>query len=1020
MAKEKADFSIYLFQNGEPVKNAELFIDGEAYAEFSNNGSIFGTLTPGEHQFTINRGAKSFGFALPLRDQENVQIMLTFPDDNGNPLLVLDSNIEAGQESAQTQKKLEDLGEGIIKITVISAETQKPIKDVQVFLSGLSKRFRTDANGQLTATVPVNEYSLSLLHSAFNAQSKQQIKINKEQSTEISFQMTPAGVELAEYVVLEPYLAGTLASVIEEQRTSTSVSTVMGSEQISRNGDSDVASALKRASGLTVIGGKFVFIRGLGERYSSTLINGASIPSPDPTRRVVPLDLFPTAFLDSVLVQKSYSADRPGEFAGGTLEMRTKRIPEDFFFKFSGQVGFNEGTSFEQGQRYQGSDTDFLGFDNDFRKMPSALAATSEDGGAITVATRFNPEGYTPDELEPLGEELSNVWDITSEQLPPDGRIEFAIGDSFSVDDFEFGYLASARWKQEWNIQDEIRREFSSSGTDGSGKLVMTEEVDLQRTMREIQMNGYIALEAKFRENHRIFTNSMFLRQSEDEARFQEGFTDAEVNDIRRYQLRWYSNELFLQQVGGEHVFDFANDLKVDWIYTNATAKRDEPNRRDYRYDENDDGSYSFSRRADSNLISFGELRDEDESWRLDVKLPLQFDDVKLSLNGGFIDQEKQRNSSIRRYNFATVGSDGRDPELLAEQSLETVFSDDNISSSGFQLRETTRPTDNYVAKQSLLSYYGQGELTLFDRVRFTGGLRWEDNEQRVETFKITGKTRETIVSTLQKLDMLPEASATWFISENQQLRFGYSETISRPDFRELSPAPFTDPSTNLETTGNPELKQTSVLNYDVRWEYYISNTENFSAGFFWKDLTTPIEKVFLAGTAGLLTYQNTEAANIYGFEFEFLKNLDIFSPKLENFYIGGNYTWSECTVELTAEKVEVQTANTGRGLQGHSPHVFNVQIGYDNSDWGTRATLLYNVAAERIVSVGLLGAPDKYEQAFNQLDFVASQQVNDWFSVKIKAKNLWDDTVKVTQGQEVTRAYRRGRDFSISFNVNF
>ncbi len=1017
LASEQAEFSIFLFHAGKPVTHAKLLVDGKAFASFSDNGSVYGKMSPGHYQMTINYQDKSFGFALPLRAQENVQVMLTFPEYKGKPVLTLESNI-AADEPVASEKKADKklLGEGYITATVVSAETNKPVKDVQIFLSGLSERFRTDKQGRFKAKVPVNEYSLSLLHSAFNTQTKDHVLIEKDKTTQLQFKLTPAGVELAEYVVLEPFLAGTLASVIEEQRTSASVSTVLGSEQISRNGDSDVASALKRASGLTVVGGRFIFIRGLGERYSSTLINGAAIPSPDPTRRVVPLDLFPTMFLDSVLVQKTYSVDRPGEFAGGTLEMRTKRIPEEFFVEFSGQIGFNQGTSFTNGLRYQGGDTDFITYDDGTRALPDSIANAIADGGTIKPQTRFNPDGYTKEELAGFGKDLSNTWDVKPKRIGPDGRIEAAMGDVFNIGDFQLGYTSAVRWKQNWNNQNEIRREFASSGTDGDGDLILIEDYTLDRTIRETQLNGYLALEAKYKENHRFFTNTMFLRQAFDEARIKDGFSDAEVNDIRRTQLRFTTNQLFMQQVGGEHVFDFANNLKIDWIYTNSTAKRDEPKTRDYRYDQNDDGSYSFSRRADSNQVSYGTLTDKDASWRMDVKLPLEFENnFKISLNSGFIHQQKNRDSEIRRFTYFAAGPDARDADVLGQESLEDILSPEYISPTGFLLREATRSTDRYRANQTLISYYGQLDMNFFDEVRLTGGLRWEDNKQFVETYSRS----DSVVTDIDKTDMLPSVAATWFISDKQQLRAGFSQTISRPDFRELSPAPFTDPSTNQETTGNPNLKQTDITSYDMRWEYYMSPSENFSLGFFWKDMTNPIEKILLPGTAGLLTYQNADSATVWGFELEVLKNLDIIHPMMEDFYVGGNYTWSQSDIVLTSENTQAQTSSN-RPLQGHAPHIFNFQIGYDNVAWGTKATLLYNFVAERIVSVGILGAPDKYEQPYSQLDFIATQDINEWLAINLRLKNLIDQNVIVKQGNEVTRKYTRGRTFSIAVNLSF
>ncbi|UJO99380.1 MAG: Plug and carboxypeptidase regulatory-like domain-containing protein, partial [Nitrosomonas sp.] len=341
-SEEKAEFSIYLFRNGLPIAGAGLSINSESFDKSSAilifeatpatytwrpgsdaplktnaSGSLAGKLPPGFYQFTVHTKDQEFTFDLPLRPAENAQILVTFYSSKKKPLLNIESSVAGTLAGSVTGEERRDQGEGTISVRVISAETQKPVRDVQVFLSGLKEKFRTDEQGRITTTVPAGSYSVSLLHNAYSSQTLDDVKIEKDQDTPLSFKLTPAGVELAEYVVLEPHLAGTVASVIEEQRTATSVATVLGAEQFSRAGDGDAASALRRASGLTLVGGQFIFIRGLGERFSSTLVNGAAVPSPDATRRVVPLDLFPTNILESVMVQKTYSPDRPAEFAGG-------------------------------------------------------------------------------------------------------------------------------------------------------------------------------------------------------------------------------------------------------------------------------------------------------------------------------------------------------------------------------------------------------------------------------------------------------------------------------------------------------------------------------------------------------------------------------------------------------------------------------------------------------------------------------------------------------------------------------
>ncbi|PXW85409.1 TonB-dependent receptor [Nitrosomonas sp. Nm84] len=1032
---EKAEFSLHLFQNGLPIADAELLISSESFDKSSaklifeampatyawkvgdaplktnENGSLAGKLPPGLYQFTIKTGAREFTFDLPLRSAENAQILVTFYASKKRPLLNIESSVAgtmAGTDKAPVATQ--DQGDGILTVQVLSAETAKPVKDVQVFLSGSKQKLRTDEQGKVTATVPAGSYSVSLLHSAYSSQTQDEVSIKDAQTTDLNFKLTPAGVELAEYVVLEPHLAGTVASIIEEQRTATSVATVIGAEQFSRAGDSDAASALRRASGLTLVGGQFIFIRGLGERFSTTLVNGAAVPSPDPTRRVVPMDLFPTNILESVMVQKTYSPDRPAEFAGGTVELRTRGIPDAFFFNLNLQTGINDNTTFQDGLNYKGGGTDFTSYDDGARALPDSLADATKNGN-LQPASAFNPNGVTPGQLEKLGENLSGVWDVNRNKRGPDTGFQTSMGDSFNFGDFRVGYIAAAGWKQEFRKQNELNREFASS------RLVETQDLDVQRSLREVAVTGYAATELEYKDTHRLFAKTMFLRQSVDEARISQGFVDSETTDIRRTRLRFFSNQLLMNQFGGEHRFDWLKDFSVNWLYTDATANRDEPKTRDYRYDVSPTtGNYIFSQRADSNVTTFADLVDKDQSWRVDGKLPLQLTPHhKLTLSSGLITQSKSRDASARRFSYFRFGPDASNTAITSQSSLESILQPQYIGANGFQLRDVTRLSDQYTASQNLLAYYGKLDLMSYERVNITGGLRWEDNDQKVHTFLRGLPT----TARLDRIDMLPSVVATVFLTDKQQLRAGFSQTLSRPDFRELSSAPFFDMNTNQETVGNPQLKQTAITNWDFRWEYYLSPTENVFAGFFWKDLTSPIELVAQPGTGALNTYQNAEKANVYGFEWEVLKKLDFAHPLLQNFYVGGNYTWSLSNAQLSAQNLIAQTTNN-RSLQGHSEHIINFQIGYDNPKWKTQATLLYNVSSKRIMAAGVLTAPDKYEQPVHQLDFVFSQNLYRGLSMQASMQNLLDDDIRITQGDEITRQFRRGRFFNLSVRLAY
>lgn len=1020
-AADPAELSIYLFENGMPLPEASLTADGVSHGLTDVNGYIQLSLPPGKHVLTFRQAENELlSLDLPVIAGENAQVIVTTYTDGRAPVIDIQTSHPDGELAAEdVLEEKKNLAKGVISGLIISAENKKPVAGARIFFSGIATELRSAQDGTFQTEVPTGDYSISIMHPNFSAQVRDGIEVTAEVTREETFALTPAGIELPEHVVLEPHVAGSLAAIVEEQRSSSAVASVLGAEQISRSGDSDAAGALRRATGLTLVGGKFIFIRGLGERYSSTLLNGASIPSPDPTRRVVPLDLFPTSVIDSILIQKSYSVDRPAEFAGGTVEIRTRTIPDGFFFQLSAQMGVTQGVTFLKGSRYKGGSTDIFGVDDGTRKMPASLASAIAGGKQLTPVSRTNPTGFTQEELRVLGNDLSGTFDVNQKNIGPDHRINVAMGDKFSAGDFSFGYTTTARWSNSWDTQKEIQRFFAPLG---GGRLERIIDNKVNFTEREVNLNGYLGLEARYTDNHRLHANSLVLRQTLDEARITEGFTDSEDFVVRRTQLQFIENSMILGQIGGEHRWSFLGNLETNWLWTRANASRKAPNERSFRVDQipSGGGAFFFSRRSDSNQIVFSDLNDDDESFRFDAKLPLDLhQNLQLILQSGLVNRTKSRNSKIRRFSFSSQGPDARRQDVLGLGSAEKVLSPAFIGPNGFQLRESTQATDNSTATQDLFSYYGQGDLNLFEKVRITGGLRVEDNDQQVKTFELFNPDRSPAVATLVKKDVLPSVAATWSITDKQQIRASYAKTVSRPDFLEFSSTAFINPETDRITLGNPNLQPVNVNHYDVRWEYYFSPNESVSIGGFWKTLNNPIELILLPGPAGVLTFQNAKVADVYGVEVEIMKHLDFIHPSLRHVFVSTNYTWSKSEIELKPENLVAQTTNF-RPLQGHSPYIFNFQLGYDDPDKGTLATLLYNTFGKRIAEVGSLGAPDKFDQPEHRVDFVFRQHFMNNFSFTFNARNILNNRARVLQGGELTRSFLRGREFRMGLVLEF
>lgn len=801
---------------------------------------------------------------------------------------------------------------------------------------------------------------------------------------------------------------------LDEKRASPEIVEVLSSEQIARTGDSDVATTLKRIPGLSLVNGRYIYVRGLGERYSSVLLNGAQIPSPDFTRRVVPLDLFPTELIDGIIVQKTYSPNLPGEFGGGAVLLRTREAPQQPFFRIQGTLGYTSGTSFEDGLSYNGGDSDWTGSDDGSRALPGSLAAVIADGSYLRPASANNPDGATPEELQAYGRDLAAVgYGVEPENIGPNGGLSIGLGNSFQLgEDIRLGLIGAVRYNQDWDSLTEVRNTYSNSslGLTPLGNL----GVDL--TERSIDSSAFIGANLDLGKYHRIGLTLLDLRQTEDRTSISDGIVDSV--DSRYYELRWTENELIAEQLVGTHLFPDIHDLEVHWQYTNATASRDQPNRRTYRYDRAGE-VYEFSLRSDTNETSFGNLDDNQDDYEISAVLPFYYDSgASLLLSAGFGRTTRDRDSSTRIFSYLlSSGSPLNSEPGFFNQPIDEILSAENIRPDGFILREVTRPTDNYFADQEVSNYYLNAELNL-ESWHFNAGARHESNSQSVTTFDVGNSDFDPIVSSDDSDIWLPAMAVTWAYSDAAQFRLAYSRTLSRPDFRELSPAPFTDPDLDIDTIGDPDLESTRMRNLDLRWEYYFGGVDSFAVALFQKKFENPIEKLRIPGSTPLLQLSNALSANNYGIEIDLQKNLGfvgerwIDSLDTSGFNVGFNYAWIRSSIELDPESASFQT-NQSRPMQGQSPYVINLQLGYTGER--DEVNLLWNRFGNRISEVGVQGQPDIYEEAYNSLDFLYRHAFNDEWRITFRLRNLLDSEIRFSQGGLDTRLYQKGREALVS-----
>jgi outer membrane receptor protein involved in Fe transport len=801
--------------------------------------------------------------------------------------------------------------------------------------------------------------------------------------------------------------------VPDEKRATSSVSNVVGQEQFQRSGDSNIAEGLKRVSGLSTVGGKFVYVRGLGERYSTTLLNGAILPSPEPINRVVPLDLFPTAVLDSVLVQKTYSAQFPSEFGGGVLQLRTKKSTDEFFWNITTTAAVQQGVSFNNGFTSSGGSKSWLGYDDDYRGLPNALEQATANGQELRRESQFlGSGGFSSEELQVIGRSINNDYTADRESLPADFKFATSLGNSNELNDdgARISYLAAINYSNSWDTNEIERNNYRTS----NAGLEIGDDLEFVGTEHSVDISSFFTASIDFNSNHNIRTTSMMLRMTDDNVSKTSGNL-AEEDFIRLTQLEWVERELFSNQIQGDHYFPGFNELVVNWRYSKVKAERDAPDDRVYRYDQEPDGNFRFSTRADGNVRRFSVLDDDAIDFAVDLAMvfygPM---DSIITTKAGYVHSEKQRESEVRRYSFFDQGSIAFNEDLLL-RPLEEILAPENIDPDGFELREFTRPTDNYDAINESDAFYAEVEFNFDDRYRINLGARQEDFSQNVRTFDLF---RDVEINAAQESGSILPAFTGTYINGDHQFRIAYSETLSRPDFRELSPAAFTNPVTGREVVGNPDLEIANITNYDLRWEWYFGFGDSMSLGLFYKEFENPIESVVQPGAEARQTFVNAEAGENAGVEFEISKRLDFLGGRGEDFYIQTNVSFIDSNVTI-AEKDRNVLTSTSRALQGQSDWLFNAQIGYEPFS-GTTATLLYHYFGERISEVGIEGAPDLIEQPFGELNSVVMIEFTDNWRVTLKGKNLLDEASEVTQGGFITTGFNRGRELSIQMDYRF
>jgi len=855
---------------------------------------------------------------------------------------------------------------------------------------------------------------------------------------------------IEEVVVKASRLKGTASAVMQERKNQAFVADILGAEQIARTGDSDAASALRRVTGITLVDGKFIYIRGLGERFSSTQLNGAAVPSPDPTRTVIPLDLFPSTIIESLSVQKSYSPSMPAHFAGGNVDVRLKTIPKDFVFNVKAELGSNTN-NFDDGLTYNGGDGDWYGVDDDTRAAPDQLMQLWK---SYTPINAMNQE-----DNRQIAAQLNRDYDPKKSSIQPNSGLDMTLGNKYDFDDWRIGFLSAVSYDDKWLVSQGYEGQDYTQSSEGKWSLIRGFD-DVDTTERLVRISGMLSLGFEYLREHRIDITSLVLRDTRDQISDRRGNTNnVTLTDglrVRDSEVIYEEREMIGNQIRGTHNLNDWWGLGIDWFYSDAKSNRYAPGNISTRYiiadgynQQSEDGVFDYinesalRKATTATRYTFQNLDDKVENYGYNLSLPLMFDTTEVELKFGGNFAKKSREAFARRIDINTLTFDGID---LTGYQLNNILTDDVMLNQPLRgndviMRDTSIAGDDYYSGQMIDAYYVEADFFFNNTWRLTGGVRWEDFRQVVAPLDpATGKfdlppqpTVDDLADLIFKEDDFFGALAlTYILNEQVQFRASVGQTTIRPDLREVAPATYIDPLTGFPVGGTPGIESTDILNYDLRWEWYLETGENLSVGLFYKDMTMPIEAVQSPSQDGppLIRIANAEDGYVYGIEMEFLKDFtflgDLGFKSGEDFFLSGNITLSDSEINIDTQRVVEQTGvstsitNPTRRMTGHSTYVLNFNLGWDAPNGNHSATLAYNVFGERIIVPGIEGADDAYEQPFHSLDIVYNYYPSYSSTLKLKMQNILGENKELTFEDTLLRSQTRGTLFEISLKWDF
>lgn len=891
------------------------------------------------------------------------------------------------------------------------------ISGASIFVEESKKIAVADIEGNFFVVLEIGKkYTLTISSIGYYTKIISDVDVQNSAENSITVVLEPQAKNAETIVIRSTRRQESTTALLSFQRNNTALSSGLAADFIRRTPDKNTGEILKRVSGASIQDNRFVIVRGLSDRYNAAMLNSAQLPSSEPDKKAFSFDVFPAAIVDNIIINKTATPDLPGEFAGGLIQVNTRDIPAKDVLSVGFGIGYNTQSTFGSFTSNKRNKYDWLGFDDGTRSLPDSFPATAQIyrglgkdvaglNKQIELTKSFNGEVYSPVETKAAPIQSYNLTYAQTHRFKKGGTL---------------GTILALNYRKSMLVYNVSRAFYEASGD---------KVFDLEDNQNKYQTNlGGIMNISWVKGNHKISFKNLFNQLYEDNYYTRTGYNTSRLNDLSFSSSYLNQRSLFSSQIEGEHQLT-KKGIKFKWNGSGGYNWKIQPDLRSVLYARTINTNTDFEIDPDDTRRFFSDLKDYSTGAGGQLSIPMNWggkDKQLFKLGGSTLVRIRDFRSRIFRYNVTNINSF---IASNAKKPVETAFDASNIGSSGFILEEFTNNQDRYFGISILNAGYAMFD-NRFGDFRIIWGLRGENFQQLLTSKDQTGIRR---VSLTEKMDYLPSINLVYNIGEKQNMRFSGSQTVARPEFREIAEFAFYDYEMNYGVKGDTALKRTSIINLDARYELYPKSGEAFTIGAFYKSFTDPIEfRLDPSSNADSRRYfyQNALSAKTIGFEIELRKGLEFISPILKNFSLFGNYTYLKSEVTFSDLSASDKITKANRPLQGQSPYLINAGIQYTSDD--LNVSVLYNKVGERLTLVGNDEFPSIYERPRNQLDLQFSKRVLqkngeiklNFADVLNNAFYFYENTDTKTEFKDgidrMFNSYKPGSTITLSFTYDF